>query len=121
MNKFIITKEVEKTSVFEFLKPSAGFEFIGLPSHIAGATQFFGTGSLIYVYKNGAPQYPLTLVVEGDVNGDSVCDALDVAQVALVSNSHNSIDGAYKMAADSNADDIVDASDYQAIVNKATS
>ena len=62
-----------------------------------------------------------TVIVNGDTNGDSVVDALDAAQVANVSNGHMTIDGAYKMAADSNSDDIVDIDDYQAIVNKAVS
>lgn len=121
VNKFIFTKGEEKSSILDFFNPSADCEFVGTASHISGTTQFFGTGSLIYVYNNGAPQYPFTLVVEGDVNGDSVCDALDAAQVANASNGLQSLDGAYAMAADSNSDDEISIEDYQAIVNKAVS
>lgn len=48
-----------------------------------------------------------------------MCDALDAAQLALVSGGHTSLDGVYKTAADGNSDGVVDIADYQAVVNKA--
>ena len=42
-------------------------------------------------------------------------------QVGLASNGLSPLYGAYDLAADSNADDVVDVNDYQAIVNKALS
>lgn len=73
---------------------------------------YFGTGSTI---KSGDNEY--TLVVKNDTNGDSVCDVLDCAQMALVTKGFQTIDGVYEMAADSNSDDIVDINDYQSVVN----
>ncbi len=83
--------------------------------------KYIGTGMEVVVSDKEYGDYTFTCVVKNDTNGDGVCDALDAAQVALVSNGHKSIDGAYKVAADSNSDDIVDIDDYQAIVNKAVS
>lgn len=78
-----------------------------------------GTGVLVDILKDGLVHSQFTLVVNGDTNGDSVCDVLDCAQVELASNSNTNLSGAYAMAADSNSDDVVDITDYQAIVNKA--
>ncbi len=86
-----------------------------------GNEEFYGTGTVITVYDGETYVGDFTLIVEGDTNGDSVCDALDAAQVALASNGHETLDGAYALAADSNYDDIVDINDYQQIVNKAVS
>ena len=89
-------------------------------SLISGNYEFIGTGSIVTVF-DGDEMSEYTVVVNGDTNGDSVCDALDAAQVICVANGQKSIDGAYKMAADSNSDDVVSIEDYQAIVNKVVS
>lgn len=78
-----------------------------------------GTGVLVDILKDGLVHSQFTLVVNGDTNGDSICDVLDCAQVERASNNNTDLTGAYAMAADSNSDDVVDITDYQAIVNKA--
>ena len=83
----------------------------------ADALGFMGTGTSITMHKDGVDT-EYTVVINGDTNGDSVVDALDAAQVALVSNGQKTIDGAYKMAADNNQDDEISIEDYQAIVNQ---
>ena len=83
----------------------------------ADALGFMGTGTSITMQKDGVDT-EYTVVINGDTNGDSVVDALDAAQVALVSNGQKTIDGAYKMAADNNQDDEISIEDYRAIVNK---
>lgn len=88
------------------------------PSYKDGDIEIYGTGSVIAIYDGEEYIGDFTLVVNGDTNGDGVCDALDAAQLALVSNGHTSIDGAYAMAADGNGDDEIGLDDYQAIVNK---
>lgn len=79
---------------------------------------YAGTGDVLSIMKNGTLHSQYTLIVNGDTNGDSAVDALDAAQVAMVSKGLKDIDGVYKIAADSNKDDVVDIDDYQAIVNK---
>ena len=78
-----------------------------------------GTGSIVTVVDDNGESTDYVLIVEGDVDGDSVCDVIDCAQVALVINGHQTLEGAYAMAADNNADDVVDVPDYQSIINKA--
>ena len=79
----------------------------------------FGTGAAVSVMKDGVLHSQFTLIVNGDTNGDSVCDVLDCAQVELTSNGNGYLYGPYAMAADSNSDEEVDITDYQAIVNRA--
>ena len=91
------------------------------PSYEYGNLELLGTGTIVTVFDGDYYIGDFTLVVEGDINGDSVCDALDAMHVGLASNGHRTLDGAYALAADSNADEIVDANDYQVIVNRAVS
>ena len=90
---------------------------VPVASYSYGESKYYGTGSLITVFDRGEYATEYTLVVTGDVNGDSVCDALDVSQVARVSAGLSTLSGAYKTAADSNGDGTVDVDDYQSIVN----
>ena len=121
-NKFIRSFIELCTDAAAIISTSDNFILDVIESIAVGDTKIYGTGSKIIVNdSNGVQVDEYTMVVDGDTNGDSVCDALDAAQVALVSNGHKTIDGAYKMAADNNYDDIVDIEDYQAIVNKAIS
>ena len=81
---------------------------------------YIGTGSTVEVLDSDANTVSTyTVVVENDVNGDSVCDVLDCAQVARVTSGYDSFDGAYKLAADSDNNGEIDINDYQAIVNAA--
>ncbi len=107
------------TSIDDILYVPADSMVFAEASLISGAKEFLGTGSTVTVFDGNDISSEYTLIVNGDTNGDSVCDALDAAQVALVSNGHKTIDGAYKMAADNNRDDEISIEDYQAIVNKA--
>ena len=103
--------------VKEFLNVSDYASVVPVASYSYGESKYYGTGSLITVFDKGEYATEYTLVVTGDVNGDSVCDALDVSQVALVSAGLSTLSGAYKTAADSNGDGTVDVDDYQSIVN----
>ena len=100
--------------------PSSSMAFAEA-SHISGDNEFLGTGSIVTVFDGNDISSEYTVIVEGDTNGDSVCDVLDTLEVAKVSNGHTSFDGAYAIAADSNQDEVIDINDYQDIVNKAVS
>ena len=88
-------------------------------SYKYGDTELYGTGSVISVYDGESFVGEYTLVVDGDTNGDSVCDVLDCAQVARVTSGYDSFEGAYKLAANSDCNNEIDVNDYQAIVNAA--
>ena len=83
-----------------------------------GDCVLLGTGAIISIYEGNEIIDEFSLVVSGDTNGDSVCDAIDGSEVALVSNGVESFDWISKLAADLNGDNSVDAEDYQAVINK---
>ena len=121
-DNFIIRTSVQNSEdIAEFLGLSDNAVVVATASYIYGNLELYGTGTIITVFDGNEYVGDFTLVVAGDTNGDSVCDALDAMQVGLASNGHRTLDGAYAFAADSNADDIVDVNDYQSIVNKVVS
>lgn len=101
-------------------------EFKSLVTYLAPAklvsnkniSGFFGTGTSIDLSKNGVTDN-YKVIVNGDTNGDSVCDVLDCFDVERASNDNAELYGAYAEAGDINGDGIIDIADYQAIINKA--
>ena len=117
-NKFILSSADVCTDYADIISTSQSLVLDVEASSVAGNTKLYGTGSKVSVTSNGAVIDEYTIITTGDTNGDSVCDALDAWQVSLASNGHETLNGAYAMAANSNQDDVVDISDYQSIVNR---
>ena len=85
---------------------------------------FAGTNSTITFYTtfNGVklPVATVKVVVDGDINGDGVIDALDAAYAALIASEKDTLEGCYLLAGDvANGDRELTSADYSAIVNKA--
>ena len=93
-------------------------EIVINPSYSYGDTEYYGTGTVITVFEKGKYDRDYTLIVAGDVNGDSVCDVLDASQVSSAFTGLTTLSGVYKTAADSNSNDRIDAEDYQSVVNR---
>ena len=117
---FIIYTEVENSSNIEdIIVLSDSAVAVTTASYTYGSVELYGTGTIITVTDKGEKVGDFTLIVKGDVNGDSVCDVIDAAQVASASSAFNTLSGAYQIAADFNSDGDIDATDYQAVVNKS--
>lgn len=106
------------SNVTELLSLTSTSNAVLTASYINGGTVAWGTGTIVTVYNTGVYVGDFTLVVNGDVNGDSVLDVLDCAQVEMAANNHTTIDGVYIKAVDSNYDDAITEADYQAIINQ---
>lgn len=79
-----------------------------------------GTGCGVKLFKDGIVLDEITVVIKGDINGDSVIDALDVFLSNSALNNHISLFNAYFDAANvdiANMD--FDINDYAAILNLA--
>lgn len=121
-DNFIIRTSVQSADdVADILGLSESAVVVATASYMHGDIELYGTGTVITVFDGDKYIGDFTLVVEGDTNGDSVCDALDAWQVGLVSSGKAELTDAYALAADNNADDTINIIDYQAIVNKAVS
>ena len=115
----IFTTNSCATSINDIVYVPTTSEVFAEASLIQGNNEYLGTGSIVTVFDNDDLLSEYTLIVIGDTNGDSVCDALDVFDVERASNGNAELDDVYALAADSNSDETVDITDYQAIVNKA--
>ena len=83
---------------------------------------FAGTGAVVTFYTVNAgikiPVATVKVIVNGDINGDGVVDALDGAYAALVESEKTELSECYLLAGDlSNNDREITADDYAAIVN----
>ena len=88
------------------------------------AKAFTGTGSSVTFYKMvGGVKLPVatvSIVVDGDVNGDGVVDALDASAVELVAGEHAALSGLFFLAGNQDsADEVINAADYGKVVNLA--
>lgn len=118
---FKITTSVENCNdIAGILGLSENVTAIPVASYVYGNYELYGTGTVITVFDGDEYIGDFTLIVEGDTNGDSVCDVLDCFAVEKASNSNTELSGAFAEAGDINGDGVIDISDYQSIVNKAT-
>jgi len=77
---------------------------------------YLGTGSTITLIKDGV-QYPFTVVIFGDVTGDSVYDVLDMVQVNRFAENKAEPEDIDVIAVDTNEDGEISPEDYSSYVN----
>lgn len=101
----------EKEALFE-----SNAEYEVTPSH--NTLNYLGTGT-VFELKNGDVTANLLLCVKGDVNGDSVCDILDVMISERYINELDFLSEIEKKSAELNDDNTVDLQDYTHMVNQS--
>lgn len=92
---------------------------LSVASYQEGDQELYGTGTDFYVFVNDEYKGKYRIVVNGDLNGDSVCDVLDVmsAERAYTGNATPTVTQIY--AANGGLEDKLDVSSYQNVVNCA--
>ncbi len=117
-NFIIYTTMYNSSDVSDFVYLPLNKTPTALGSTIVNGNYLWGTGSTITYYEwYGREDF--TVVVTGDVNGDSVCDVIDAVQTNRAINEQSELSGCYSLAADTNGDNEITVEDYSDIVNLA--
>ena len=82
---------------------------------------FIGTGTKINISNNGEEVSYLTVIVSGDINGDGVCNVLDVNEAERFSTGAKEPTEIEIHAANGEYSTSVTPATYQALLNKALS
>lgn len=114
----IFTHQTAKTDIGEIVKADA-YDVMAIPSFTHAGTNTYGTGSVLYFFKDGALVYTYTLIVYGDLNGDSVVDVLDIRLAEQTVNGSLTLGENFMLACDFDNCGTVEVSDYQQVVNIA--
>lgn len=81
----------------------------------------FGTGSVVTVYKNGKLAGEFSVVITGDLDGDSISDVLDASFAEKCMNGNAFPNKSQIYAANGRVSDEIDISAYQKTVNTVLS
>lgn len=89
------------------------------PSVTLNEIDFIGTGSFIEIYKNDEKIAEYKIIVNGDLNGDSICDVIDasLAELALTKNRIPTTDECF--AANGIVKEEIDIDSFQYVINTA--
>ncbi len=120
-NLMIFTHNYAQTSIDNIVGIKETTTYYYRPSYIYRKTLYYGTGSTLDVCNDNGVWEAYTLIVQGDVNGDSVCDVIDAFEVQRASTAHTEITDNYLLAADTDFDGEISVYDYAQVVNMAVS
>ena len=116
--KYLFTNENTVTKLSELVYTPAKTTAIAQPSFAAGSSEYLGTGSVITVFANNTLTGEYTVIVDGDLDGDSVSDVLDAALAERIANGHENASAEQVLAATGESGEALGVSDYAALVNK---
>ncbi len=120
-NLMIFTQTYAQTNIDNIVGIKETTTYYYRPSHIYRKTQYYGTGSTLDVCNDNGVWETYTLIVQGDINGDSVCDVIDAFEVQRASTAHTELTDNYLLAADVDCDGEISVYDYAQVVNMAVS
>ena len=115
-NNLIYTKTTGCKDFFNIIEIQENTSCFSLPSLVYKEYSWYGTGSEFGIYNMSKREH-YTLIVEGDVDGDSAVDVIDASVVALVANNLAKLEDEYFLAADTNADEEITVEDYAQVLN----
>ncbi len=118
-DRIIFSSENGCNDISKLVSMPEGCEINAKASLSLGGNEHLGTGTRVIMTVGGQAIDEYIVVVEGDVNGDSVCDVLDASRTALAVKNMGELDTLQIYAANGRADETIDAATYQNVVNKA--
>ena len=118
--KVIFFDDAEESSVLYDLYTITNDKY---SMNINASSDYCRTGDTVTVKDGDTVKAVYTVAVKNDLNGDFVCDVLDIALAETLMSGARDADGAQILAAKGSADYLdsyeVTAADYQALVNTA--
>ena len=118
-NSLVFTNVRYSSEILEILGVSETATVIPIASHIFGNYELLGTGSILTVFDGNDYIGDFTLIVEGDLNGDSVVDVIDAALAQRYSAGFDEPTENEIYAANGCFSDEIDVVSYQNVVNQA--
>ena len=119
-NMLIYTKQFVCCDFLEIVHINENTNYILTPSYEYQNNCWYGTGSQLQIQDaDASTETTYTLIVEGDVNGDSAVDVLDASDVEKTVNGNYELYDEYYLAADLDCDERLSMTDYQQVVNRA--
>ncbi len=118
-NLMIYTQTYAQTNIDNIVGIKETTTYYYRPSYIYRKVQYYGTGSSLDVCNDNGVWETYTLIVQGDINGDSVCDVIDAFEVQRASTDHTELTDNYLLAADTDFDGKISVQDYAQVVNMA--
>lgn len=113
----IFTQQKGKKTVSQIIE-AEGYNVVAVPSFMADeSNQFLGTGSVLYMFKNGKLDKTYTIVLFGDLNGDSAVDVLDCSLAQTAHTGKITLEDVFLMAGDIDNSGEVEVGDYQQVIN----
>ena len=116
-NFMIFTSVKNSGDIAEILGLSESATVVPTASYVYGNLELYGTGTVITVFYGNDYIGDFTLIVEGDLNGDSVVDVLDAAAAQLYSAGFHEPTENEILAANGCISDVIDVNSYQNVVN----
>lgn len=118
-NKLIYTTQFTQNDFSSIIGTQSTVTVDSIASCANLSTKLYGTGSMFIVYENSDISEIYTLIVQGDINGDSTVNVIDLAEIERASNGHKALNDSYFLAGDINCNEVIDVSDFQTAVNMA--
>ena len=118
-NNIIFSENDACQSVEEICKTAEDITYNVEPSSSFGEYNFLGTGTVVTLYKNEEKIAEYTIVIDGDLDGDSVCDALDIALTEMSMNKNRTPSEIECYAANGMAINEINIDSFQYVVNTA--
>lgn len=119
--KVLFTKTFTCNDINDLITTSGITTIAVSPSYDVSSNELYGTGTSVAIYNGDEYIYDLTVIVKGDLNGDSVCDVLDASQTEKYANGKETPTENEIYAANGEVADGIDANTYQSVVNTALS
>ncbi len=115
----IFTEETQTTDILSRLSTDPLMSLTAMKNETGAKTGYYGTGSVITHTIEDCIIGEYTIIVSGDLNGDGICDVLDVALTAKYASGKGNASKEVVFAANGQVADTIDVDDYQLMVNKA--